>query len=285
MSIATAVEAHRDLGYATTAGRELTLDLYLPEDRREPCPIVLYLHGGAFMVGAKEDNADPRLAPVARSGIGVASASYRFTDAARYPAQLHDVKAAVRWLRAHAADYGYRGERVGAWGASAGGYLALMLGLTAGSREHEGDLGEHLDQSSAVDATCAWFAPVDMLHPVPPPPGRSLPPFIAGPWPPPGPSPAARLFGLGDVADDPDLVAAASPINRAAGGRGAFLLMHGDADAMVAEGESRRMHEALVAAGTESMVLLLPGANHEDPLFHSPAALGAVAGFFGAALR
>lgn len=284
MSVAAAVEVHRDLAYATTSERELMLDLYLPEDRREPCPIVLYLHGGAFMVGAKEDHAEARLPPVARRGIGVASASYRLTDVAHYPAQLHDVKAAVRWLRAHAAEYGCRGERLGAWGASAGGYLALMLGLTAGSPEHDGDLGDHLDQSSAVDATCAWFASGDMLHPVAPPPGRPLPPVVTIPWPPPGPSPAARLLGLGDVADDPDSVAAASPINHVAGARGVFLLMHGDADAMVAEDESRRMHEALVAAGADSTFLLLPGANHEDPLFHSPAALGAVAGFFAAAL-
>lgn len=284
MSIATGVEVHRDLVYATAEGRELRLDLHLPEDRPEPCSAVLYLHGGAFMVGAKENNAEERLAPVARSGIAVASASYRFTDVAHYPAQLHDVKAAVRWLRAHGGEYGYRTGRVGAWGASAGGYLALMLALTAGSREHEGDLGEHLDQSSAVDATCAWFAPADMLQPASPPSGRSLPPFITGPWPPPGPSPSARLLGLQDVADDPDAVAALSPINHVAGARGAFLLMHGDADAMIGEEESRRLHEALVAAGSDSTLLLLHGANHEDPLFHSPAALGAVAGFFAAAL-
>ncbi len=284
MSTTTSVEVHRNLRYATAGERELTLDLHLPSDRREPCPIVLYLHGGAFMVGAKDDNAEPRLAPVAGSGVAVASASYRFTDVAHYPAQVHDVKAAVRWLKAHASEYGCRSERVGAWGASAGGYLALMLGLTAGSPELEGDLGDDLDQSSAVDATCAWFAPVDMLHPVVPPPARSVPPFIIGPWPPPGPSVPARLHGLQDVADDPDRVAAASPINRAQRARGVFLLMHGDADAMVSEEESRRMHEALLRAGADSTFLLLPGANHEDPLFHSPAALGAVAGFFAAAL-
>jgi acetyl esterase/lipase len=284
MTVAATVEVRRGLVYSTATGQEVTLDLHLPEDRREPCPIVLYLHGGAFMVGAKEDNAEARLAPVARSGIGVASASYRFSDVAQYPAQLHDVKAAVRWLRAHAAEYGYRAERVGAWGASAGGYLALMLGLTGGSREHEGHLGEHLDQSSAVDATCAWFTPVDMLRPTEPAPGRSLPPFITGPWPPPGPSVAARLLGLQDVGDDPGRAAAASPINHAAGAQGVFLLMHGDADAMVAEDESRRLHDALMAASVDSTLLLLAGANHEDPLFHSPAALGAVTGFFTAAL-
>lgn len=284
MSLTTGVQVHRDLPYASLDKRTLMLDLYLPTGCSEPCPVVLYLHGGAFMVGAKDNNAAERFEPLARAGIAVASAQYRFTDVAVYPAQIHDVKAAIRWLRAHANAYGYRAERVGAWGASAGGYLALMLGLTGGSSELEGDLGEHLDQSSSVQATCSWFAPVDMLHPSPPPPGRPLPPFIVGPWPPSGPSPSARLLGLEDVADAPDRVAAASPLGLAAGAAGSFLLMHGDQDSMVAEDESRRMHEALLAAGAESTLLLIAGANHEDAAFHTPAALGAVAGFFAAAL-
>jgi acetyl esterase/lipase len=284
VTVTDAVEVHRDLAYVAAEKRELTLDLHLPRDREEPCPIVLYLHGGGFMAGAKDDNAQERLTPVVRAGIGVASASYQFSDVARYPSQLHEVKAAVRWLRAHATEYGYRAERVGAWGASAGGYLALMLGLTSDSPDHEGQLGEHRDQSSEISAVCAWFSPVDMLHPSPPAPGRSLPPFITGTWPPPGPSFAARLFGLQDVEDDPTRVAAASPINCTSGARGAFLIMHGDADAMVAEEESRRLHNALTAADADSTLLLLSGANHEDPRFHSPASLGAVTGFFVATL-
>ena len=112
------------------------LDLYLPEDTSGECPVVLYLHGGAFMVGSKANNAEERLIPVAQSGIAIASAEYRFSDVATSPAQVHDVKAAVRRLHANAAERGYDAERVGAWGESAGGYLALMLGLTDGSPEH-----------------------------------------------------------------------------------------------------------------------------------------------------
>ena len=100
--------------------------------------------------------------PIAERGVAVASASYRFTDVATYPAQVHDAKGAVRWLRAHGDEFGLATERIGAWGASAGGFLALTLGLTAGVAELEGDIGGNLDQDSSVAAVCDWFAPVDL---------------------------------------------------------------------------------------------------------------------------
>ncbi|MGZ4187341.1 MAG: alpha/beta hydrolase fold domain-containing protein [Solirubrobacteraceae bacterium] len=273
------VDIHRDLPYATVDGRSLLLDLYLPEGARGDCPVVLYLHGGAFMVGSKDNNAQERLLPVARSGIAIASAEYRFSDVASYPAQVHDVKAAVRWLRCNAAEYGWRADRVGAWGASAGGYLALMLGLTAGSDEHEGTLGEHLDESSSVEAVTAWFAVADLpVADLGPPAGRVLPPFIVGP--PPRPSVLARFLGVQNVAEEVKLALSASPAHRAVGATAAFLLMHGDADGLVGEDQSQRMHAALTTAGVDSTLLMIVGANHEDAAFHNPAVLGAVAGFF-----
>lgn len=280
MSVVSAVEVRRDVPYATVDGRSLLLDLYLPERADGECPIVLYLHGGAFMVGTKADHAQERLLPVARSGIAIASAQYRFSDVATYPAQVHDVKAAVRWLRAHAAEYGYRAERVGAWGASAGAYLALMLGLTAGSDEHEGALGEHGQHSSSVEAVTAWFAVVDLplADSSGPPRGRELPSFIVGPAP--RPSVLARLLGVDSVSDHGELARAASPVEHAAGAAASFLLMHGDRDGVMSEDQSRRMHDALTDAGADSTLLLIAGANHEDPAFDHPAVLGAVAGFF-----
>jgi acetyl esterase/lipase len=279
VSVTRGVEICRDLPYATVDGRSLLLDLYVPEDCNGECPVVLYLHGGAFMVGSKANNAEERLVPVARSGIAIASAEYRFSDVATYPAQVHDVKAAVRWLRANAAEHGYSPDRVGAWGASAGGYLALMLALTPGSPEHEGTLGEHLDESSSVEAITAWFAVADLpVADLGPPAGRVLPPFIVGS--PPRPSVLARLLGVDSVADHAELAREASPAHRAAGATAAFLLIHGDADGLVGEDQSQRMHAALTAAGADSTLLMIAGANHEDAAFHSPAVLGAVAGFF-----
>jgi acetyl esterase/lipase len=284
VSVTRGVEVRRDLPYATVDGRSLALDLYMPDGGGEECPVVLYLHGGAFMVGSKANNSEERLVPVARSGIAIASAEYRFSDVATYPAQIHDVKAAVRWLRANAAEYGYSAECVGAWGASAGGYLALMLGLTAGSPEHEGTLGEHGDERSSVEAVVAWFAVADLLSAdLGPPPGRELPPFIVGP--PPRPSVLARLLGVDRLSDDANLARSASPAHLAAGATAPFLLIHGDADGLVGEDQSKLMHTALIEAGADSTLLLIAGANHEDAAFHSPAVLGAVAGFFTAKLR
>lgn len=283
----SAIEVRSDLTYATADGAPLQLDLYLPARADGACPVVLYLHGGGFMVGARTDYARERLEPIARSGLAIASAQYRFSDVATYPAQIHDAKAAVRWLRANASEHGLSARRVGAWGASAGGYLALMLGLTAGSPEHEGALGEHLDADSSVDAVAAWFAPADLstVEPHRPPADREPPPFISGPLP--EPSMAARMLGLDSIAADPRLARAASPLAHAAGapaGGPPFLLMHGDRDWLTSERQSADMHEALLAAGADSTLLLIAGANHEDPAFHGPAALGAVSGFFRAVL-
>ncbi|MGH2929145.1 MAG: alpha/beta hydrolase fold domain-containing protein [Solirubrobacteraceae bacterium] len=285
MSIGGGVEIRRDLAYAAAGELSLKLDLYLPESRAGACPVVLYLHGGAFMVGARTDFAQERLLPVARGGVAVASAAYRFSDVVTYPAQVHDVKAAVRWLRAHASEHGYDATRVGAWGASAGGYLALMLGVTAGSSEHEGEQGDDLDADSSVDAVAAWFAPAELLSTdvFLPPPDWPLPPFISGP--PPQPSILARLLGVERVTDDPGLAAAASPVTYASRATASFLLMQGDRDAVIAEDQSRRMHESLVQSGADSTLLLIAGANHEDPAFDGPAVLGAVSEFFRAKLR
>jgi acetyl esterase/lipase len=276
-AVSADVELISDIEY----GPSLALDLYRPA-AVEPRATVLYLHGGGWAVGHRTAYAPERLLPVARHGVAVASASYRFSDVATYPAQLHDVKGAVRWLRAHATELGIPGERIGAWGASAGGHLALLLGLTSGARELEGDVGGNLDRDSAVQAVCAWFAPSDLVSLATAPPSEHpLPPFAEGPSPDP-PFPA-RLLGLRRIEDDPEAAHAASPLAFAARGeRGgaSYLLVHGDADGLVSDRESRRMHAALLEHGADSSLVLLAGANHEGPEFHRAHVLAGTAGFF-----
>ena len=273
------VEVIRDIEFARTDSGPLALDLYRPAGARA-AKTVLYLHGGGWAVGARNVHAEERLVPIAERGVAVASASYRFTDVATYPAQVHDAKGAVRWLRAHGDEFGLATERIGAWGASAGGFLALTLGLTAGVAELEGDVGGNLDQASSVAAVCDWFAPVDLTEAA----VRSefpVPDFAAGP--PPEPSYPARLLGLARVEDDVEAARAASPLvlaARATGGANSYLLMHGDRDGLVPDRASRVMHEALLGAGIDSSLILLGGANHEGPEFHRPEVLSAVAGFF-----
>jgi BD-FAE protein len=144
--------------YAALPGaRPLELDLYLPAAR--PAPVVVFVHGGGWRLGSRH-SAGPAfpgtsaLEAVAQAGIAVASVDHRLSGEAVWPAQLHDVKAAVRWLRARAGDLGVDPERVYAWGESAGGHLAALLGLTAGDPELEGDVGV-TGPSSAVAAVAA----------------------------------------------------------------------------------------------------------------------------------
>ena len=224
------------------------------------------------MRGSRKDYAAERLLPFAAQGVAVASASYRLVDVASHPAQLEDARAAVRWLRENGRDHGLRTSHIGSWGASAGAWIALMLLLT-------GD-----DMSARADATAAWFPITNLATvaaerdaaglPMPSfiPPGRPLPSMEAG------------LLGLSSLSDDLELAADASPLSHAADANGPALLIHGDTDGLVSATQSLSLHNALLGAGRDSQLMLLAGANHEDPGFDKPAVLAATAGFFSAQL-
>ncbi|MEZ5122993.1 MAG: alpha/beta hydrolase [Solirubrobacterales bacterium] len=279
------IEITRDVEFAQVDGRSLLLDLYRPVVE-DDVPVVVMLHGGGWMLGDRTMFATERIEPVVRRGVAVASASYRFTDVATWPAQLHDVKAAVRWVRANAEEHGLRAERVGAWGASAGGHLALMLGLTGGRDELEGDVGGHTGLDSSVQAVCALFAPTDLaaLGEYVPDPDLPFPAHLSSPPEPAGPPPFARLIGVEDVLDDLEAARAASPVAHAGHGDARFLLLHGDADPMVPVSQSQALFRALGRHGRDAMLLVVAGANHEGPEFARPPVLAAVAEFFADAL-
>lgn len=231
----------------------------------------MYFHGGGWARGSRKDNVEARLEPVAAQGLAICSVSYRFTDVARYPAQLEDARAAVAWLRQNGAENGLATDHIGAWGASAGGWLALMLALT----------GE--DPAQRADAACAWFAPTELATVAieREAAGLPLPPFMQGRR---LADNEAALLGLASVDDDLALAREASPIAHAAEAHGPILLIHGGDDGMINIAQSITLHDALLAAGADSQLLVLPGANHEDPAFHKPAVLAATAGFLRASL-
>ena len=121
---------HRNLVFAKVDGQELTLDLYVPDGASAAKPkLVVWIHGGGWRGGSKNK---PPLRKLSDCGYAVASISYRFTDQAIFPAQIHDCKGAVRWLRAHADEYGYAADWIAVAGSSAGGHLALLLGVSSG---------------------------------------------------------------------------------------------------------------------------------------------------------
>lgn len=261
-----ALEITKDLTYAVVGDQPLTLDLYRPMTE-SAVPVVLYLHGGGYRGGDKGDD-ERRLAGLAREGIAVASANYRLVPNATYPAQIHDAKAAIRWLRAHSAEHRLVTKAVGAWGASAGGYLASMLGLTVGDRDLEGEVGEHTAESSTVDAVVTWFAPSDLIANS----RRSwLEKLVLD-------EPTEHgLFARDSIPEDDDPVRAASPWARVTRSSPPFLIASGDRDRIVAEREGRTLHDVLARHGVAVSSLLLGGAGHEDPRFEEPWHLAATA--------
>jgi acetyl esterase/lipase len=240
--------------YAALPGaRPLELDLYLPEDR--PAPVVVFLHGGGWRVGSRRSGGpafpgSSLFERVVAAGVAVASVDYRLTGEAVWPAQLHDAKAAVRWLRARAGELGLDPERVAAWGESAGGHLAALLGLTAGDPALEGDVGV-TGPSSAVSAVAAWYPPTDLAG-------------IAadlGTDPTDATTREAQLLGA-PVPSVPEAAAQASPVTHVTPDAPPFLLLHGADDRKVPCAQSERLHSALVEAGVEAELVFYPGADH-----------------------
>lgn len=241
------VHVLRNLEYARVGDRALLLDLYLPEQAQGPLPVVVWIHGGAWRAGNKEGTPAVRLVP---KGYAVASISYRLSQEAVWPAQIQDCKAALRWLRAHAQEYGLDPDRFAAWGASAGGHLAAMLGTAGDAREWE--VGENLGFSSRVQAVCDFFGPADFT--------------TIGYYPCAldhlGPdSPEAQLIGA-SLTDHPDKARAASPNTYITADDPPFLIMHGDMDWVVPWTQSQELYDQLRAAGVAATLVIVPGAGH-----------------------
>jgi acetyl esterase/lipase len=240
--------------YAAIPGvRPLELDLYLPAGNG-PHPVALFLHGGGWRVGSRHSGGPAfpgrsLFERVAAAGIAVASADYRLSGEAVWPAQLSDAKAAVRWLRARAGELGVDGDRIAAWGESAGGHLAELLGLVT-DEGLEGDVGM-TGPSSAVVAVAAWYAPSDVAAVA----------TDTGADPADATTREALLLGAAPSAV-PDVAAQASPVTYARAGVPPFLLLHGRADRLIPCVQSERLAEALTGAGADVALHTYDGADH-----------------------
>lgn len=247
------VSVQRDIPYGSTPEKELLLDLYTPAGRGEAAwPAVVWIHGGAWRQGSK-DSATQAMGLVHR-GYAVASISYRLSQEARFPAQIHDAKAAVRWLRARASRYGIDPERIGVWGPSAGGHLAALLGTSGGVEELEGGVGPFPGVSSRVQAVVNYFGPTDFLQMD----AHSISGRIVHDAP---DSPESQLIGA-PIRERPDLAARANPITYVSPGDPPFLIVHGDEDPLVPLHQSQILHEALERAGVESELYAVVGGGH-----------------------
>ena len=150
----------KNMIYASVEGTDLKLDLFIPEKAEGPMPLVVWIHGGGWRSGSKENC---RALGLTEYGFAVASINYRLTDVAMFPAQIHDCKAAIRFLRANAKQHRIDPNRIGVWGSSAGAHLAALMGVTNGNKEVEGNIGKYTQTSSDVQAVCDWCGPTDFM--------------------------------------------------------------------------------------------------------------------------
>ena len=270
-SIPDSVRVELDVPYAATDNPRQRLDIYVPKAAKseKTLPLVVFIHGGAFRAGDKRTGW-PFVARFVTSGEYVgASIGYRLSGEITWPAQIHDCKAAIRWLRANAKKYNVDPERIGVIGTSAGGHLVAMLGTSGSVAELEGTIGSHTDVSSRVSCVVDEFGPTDLLALYG---GHSMSPD----------NPEAQLIG-GPLGGKPEAARSASPITFVSADDPPFLVIHGTKDPAVNFNQSERFAEALKKAGVDVTFVPVIGAGHGN--FRSPEVPQRVRRFFDKHLR
>jgi len=277
---ATALMAHsgpsprilRDVPYVPNAAPRQRLDLYVPRQPpnmpRQPMPLMVWIHGGAWRAGTKADC--PALG-LLQFGYAVASVEYRFSQDAVWPAQIQDCKAAIRWLRLHAAENNIDPNRIGVWGASAGGHLVAMLGVTGTVPDF--DTPANAGVSSAVQCVIDCFGPTDFLHY-----GDKQAQLDA-------PNSAVSLLFGGPVSTRQPLARSASPVYFVGRDAAPFLILHGDRDPLVPLQQSKELAADLKANGVEATLQVIPGAGHGGPGFSSSYVLKLMSDFVNRHLK
>lgn len=255
-----------DLVYASPNGRELLADLYLPKNRNRPVPVIIWLHGGGWRFG------DRKLGPdfskyFASYGYAMVSIDYRLSGEATFPAPIHDVKTAIRWVKSIAEEYGINRKKIGLWGSSAGGHLAAFAAAT-GSSLFLGETPEYEEWSSEVQAVAVGYGPVDFLK-IDEQKGvngiiegdpESV--QISADKKSSDPDSFESLFIGAPIETCPDLVRKANPVTYVKQGLPPFLIMHGLSDVAVPAQQSELLYEAMVEKGNDVSLYLIEGLGH-----------------------
>jgi acetyl esterase/lipase len=269
---------HADLVYSKpSANTSLHLDLARPRGEG-PFPVVMFIHGGGWVMGSRK-TYHSYMAPVVEAGYVAVSVEYRLAPDHPFPAALHDVKCAVRWLRANAARYGIDAGRIGVVGYSAGGQLACLLGTTADNAKLEGT-GGCPEQSSRVQAVTAYYALTDLTAMHRACETQQIPYFER----------TRMLYALQSYCKAPlkkaqDTYTLASPVTHVHRNAAPTLLIHGTHDELVPVKLSRMYNEALKRAGAEVSLLEVPGAGHNFVGAHEKAPTEAMMQFFERQLK
>lgn len=228
-----------DMTYCTLGGVDLKMDVYLPEDRSQLAPVVMYVHGGGWAAGDKRNG--PSLAETAmliQNGFAVFSVNYRLAPEFLFPAMIQDVKCAVRSIRAHAADFNINPDRIGVWGASAGGHLASLMGTADESAGF--DVGQYLEYSSRVQAVVDMFGPTDLTAPMT----------------------TDQQVALLTNAFPSNLYAAGSPVTYVTPDDPPFLILHGDRDVLVPVEQAFILYNRLNEQSVPAKLVIVQNAGH-----------------------
>jgi acetyl esterase/lipase len=269
----------KDMPYVTGGGERQQLDLYIPKidgkipTAANPVPVIVWIHWGSWKHGSK-DPCIPLGLTYTQKGYALASINYRLIGTDPFPAQLEDCKSAVRWLRANADKYGLDTKHIGAWGVSAGGHLAALLGTTGDVKEF--DVGENLNQSSAVQCVCDLFGPADLPSILEDPRSERFLTDEAS---------SVYQFLGGSLKDKMDLAYKATPTFHVKKGNAPFLIFHGNKDWIVPIRQSERLHEELKKAGVESEFVVIDGVGHGAVGFLTPEVLDKIERFFAKHLK
>ena len=253
---------YSDLTFAEVDGQELCLDLYLPFWKSN-CPLLVYFHGGGWSSGSYKEKG---VSWLVGHGFAVASVQYRLSGEAKFPAQVHDAKGAIRWLRAHANEFGYDASRMGAVGISSGGHVAMMAGLA--NEELEGEVGGHLGESSSLDVLVNYFGASDLVLRSQTQPRATEPEG----------SVVHKLLGVPVNGNEP-LAKLASPAFQVGDEAPPLLVIHGAKDLQVKVDQAYRMAEVYELAGKEVALEVLPEGGHGGAEFFDAGFRRRVAGF------
>lgn len=269
--------SHADLEYATVDDRTLMLDLYLPQQSSgevldQEIPLIVWVHGGAWRAGSRKNVP---IADLVNQGFAIASVDYRLSSQAPFPAQVHDIKGAVRWLRNGSATYGFDPEQVVIAGASAGGHLASLVGVTGGVANLEGSVGNHPELSSAVAAIVSFYGASNLETILDQSTPHGLNVRI----------PALQLLLRAQPDQNPEIAKQASPVSHVDGDDPPLLLIHGDQDPQMPINQSHELQGAYDRAGSEATFDVVHGGEHGGKQFYNPERLNRVATFLRAALE
>jgi acetyl esterase/lipase len=264
------IEIRRGILFAEVSEQKLALDLHLPGGDAIR-PLIVWVHGGAWRAGSR---AEMPLGALVRDGFAVASVDYRLSPVARFPAQVHDIKAAIRFLRSRAAEFRLDPKRIAIAGASAGGHLAALVGVTNGHRELEGSVGVTAE-SSDVRAIVSFFGMSDFTTILKQSTPHGLNVRV----------PALQLLLGGQPDEVPELARLASPVFHVGAKSPPLLLLHGDQDPQAPINQSHELYGAYKQAGRTVHFEVIHGGAHGGPQFYDATRLALVKQFLAEHLR